>query len=412
MALRREQRAFVFKLVMTTVSVIGVIALLIALRDLVLPVLVAAILAFLFKPLLNSFKYPWLHEGVRVFGLVVFFVGFLFSSIWMIRSSIPDDVKKIELMTRVQYKFNERIDTYLQVDRPKEDRGLVAKTLGEELAPFVKDINSYLTLSSTQQKILQESYSNGKFAEKYYQFFLKNIDHNVIEDDREISSVAIKTETQQSFTLARILNVLSIWIVMPLVFMFLLFDKGEINRYCVRFIPNRYFELTLTVFEQVNLAIGKYLRGTMLECSLVGFTMFIGLTLVGIEVQAAFLIGVIAGITNAIPFLGPFVGLMVGMSYGIIAENITPLIPFLSPDDLMIGIIATVILTQVLDNAFYQPIILGSAVNLHPIVVVLGVVSGSILFGFVGILLAIPAIVILKVSVETLVKGLRDYYII
>ncbi len=408
----REQRGTIFKLIMAAISIMTAVGLLYALRDLILPVLVGAILAFLCKPLLNSFKYHWLHEGVRVSGLAILFVGFLFSAIWLVRSSLPSDAKKLELLTRVQYKLNEKTDTYFQVDKPKEERGVIAKVLHKELSPVIKDINNYLTLTQSQQQSLQEFYSRGQLKEQYYQFYLKNIDHKILEEQREPSSSVSKPEPIKSFTLARILNVLSIWIVMPLVFIFLLFDKGEIHRYYVRFIPNRYFELTLTVFEQVNLAIGKYLRGTVLECSLVGLTMFIGLYFVGLDIQAAFLIGMIAGVTNAIPFVGPFVGLVVGLAYGIIAENVTPLIPFMTGDDLMIGILATVLLTQLLDNAFYQPIILGSAVNLHPIVVVLSVVGGSLLFGFAGILLAIPTIVVIKVSVETLVKGLKDYYII
>ncbi len=406
----REQRAVIFK-VFCSVSALGFICFLIfSLTELILPIIVGALIAYICKPLLGMFRYHWLPESIRIFGLASFFVGFLFLAIWVVRTSLPDDVKKLELLTRIQYKLNERVDNYLEVSKTKEERSFIANVLNDEMAPFISDINEYLTLNPQQTKSFLDYYESKQIEAKYYEYFLKNIDHKVAEQKRDVSSVVVKEE--KSFSLSRVMSIFSIWIVMPLVFIFLLFDKGDIKRYFVNFIPNRYFELTLTVFEQVNIAIGRYLRGTLLECFLVGLTIFFGLALIGIEFQAAFLISIIAGLTNAIPFLGPAVGLIVGLCYAMIAESVHPLIPFLTADDLILGIFVTVIIAQIMDNVVYQPIVVGSAVNLHPIVIVLGVVGGSILFGFAGILLAIPAIVVLKVSVETLFKGLKDYYII
>ncbi|MGQ7502617.1 hypothetical protein ACTGU9_10400, partial [Streptococcus suis] len=95
---------FIFKIASGFVVVGVLVALLISLKQLILPMIVGALLAYLFKPLLGMFKYHWLPEGIRVFGLISFFVGFLFLSIWVVRSSMPDEVKKLELLTRMQYK--------------------------------------------------------------------------------------------------------------------------------------------------------------------------------------------------------------------------------------------------------------------------------------------------------------------
>jgi predicted PurR-regulated permease PerM len=412
MTFKREQRAFIFKLVAGFIFISIAGFLVVSLKQLILPILVGALLAYLCKPLLSLFRYHWLPESIRIFCLMSFFVGFLFISIWLVRSSIPDEVNKLELLTRMQYKLNERVDKYLEIGKSKDDRSFIVNLMNDEVAPIVHDINNYLTLNPTQQKFFYEYYDQKQIDEKYYQYFLKNIDRKVDEEKREISSLTVKEGQTKSFTLSNVMNVFSIWIVMPLIFIFLLFDKGDINRYFVQFIPNRYFELTLTVFEQVNLAIGRYLRGTLVECALVGATIFTGLFLIGIDIKAAFLISMIAGLTNAIPFLGTAVGMVVGLAYAMIAENIHPVLPFLTADDLMIGIIATMVIAHFLDNAIFQPVVVGSAVNLHPIVIILGLVGGSLMFGFGGILLAIPTIVVLKVSIETLFRGLKEYYII
>jgi predicted PurR-regulated permease PerM len=177
-------------------------------------------------------------------------------------------------------------------------------------------------------------------------------------------------------------------------------------------IPNRYFELTHTVVEHVDEALGKYIRGTMLECLLVGLTLIIGFYLCGIEFKIAFMIGAIGGLTNAIPFVGTFIACIIGAVYSLIAENIDPLLPFVNENNLMIAVIAVVMIAHLLDNAIFQPLVVGSAVNLHPLVVILGVFGGSLMFGFAGLIFAIPTIVVLKVVTETFFTGLKDYRII
>ena len=67
----------------------------------------------------------------------------------------------------------------------------------------------------------------------------------------------------------------------------------------------------------------------------------------------------------------------------------------------MIWVIAAVALAELLKNVVYEPVVLGGAVNLHPLVVVVGVVGGAILFGPVGMLLAIPTITVVKVLVSS-----------
>jgi predicted PurR-regulated permease PerM len=123
-------------------------------------------------------------------------------------------------------------------------------------------------------------------------------------------------------------------------------------------------------------------------------------------------IGAIAGLANAIPFLGPLIGLIIGLLYAVMSEEINPILPFINDYNLLPAIVAAVALVQLLDNAIFQPYILGSAVDLHPLAVILGVIGGALLFGFAGMLLAIPVIMVIKVVVTTFFRQLRAYYLI
>jgi predicted PurR-regulated permease PerM len=198
----------------------------------------------------------------------------------------------------------------------------------------------------------------------------------------------------------------------PLIFVFLGFDNGQIRRFFISLVPNRYFELSLTVLDRLDAAIGRYLRGTLMECFLVGLTLILGLVLLGIPTGIAVAIGVVSGLLNAIPFLGTAIALVIGVGYALIAENITPLIPGLHPNDLALYVVILVIIVHVLEDVVFQPFVLGSAANVHPLVVIIAIIGGSLIMGLWGVLFAIPAVVVIKTAVATFFKELKAYRII
>lgn len=383
-----------------------------SLRSLLLPFVVGGLLAYICKPLLNKFRYSWLPEPIRVFMLLFLIIGSIFYITRAIKNHIPTEKDQLILEVRLQYKINEKFKDLMSID-PKTDKGnFIYEVTKQELKPFMSSINSLLSFNKEQIKKFEGYDDIPENFMNYYLFNKKNF-----YQKRSISSIDVQNKAENKdenskSTIAKVFSVLSAWLLMPFVFLFLLFDRGQISKFFIKITPNRYFELTLTLFEQVDNAIGKYLRGTLLECSLVGLTLGMGLFLIGIDFNIALLIGSIAGIANAIPFLGPVIGLVVGLSYSLIVEDINPIIPFIDNSNLFIGVFIVVAIAQVLDNVIYQPIVLGSAVNLHPLVVVIGVMGGSILFGFAGMLLAIPTIVISKVVIENLMSELKAYKII
>ena len=123
------------------------------------------------------------------------------------------------------------------------------------------------------------------------------------------------------------------------------------------------------------------------------------LTLIGVPPRWTIAIGIVTGASNVVPYLGSAVALVSALAYALLAEDIRPLLPMVSPENFAIWVIAAVVLAQLLDNVVLEPVVLGSVVKLHPLVVVIGVVAGAILFGTVGMLLAIPAMTVFKVLV-------------
>lgn len=383
--------------------------LLIELRTILLPILVGAIFAYLFRPIKNWFHFSWMPHEARVILAIFLAVSVVFGAVMKIREMIPNEKQKLELKVRLQYKLSERFEQVFANANP------VVGVFQKELQPLMIQMNELLTLSKGEQDLFmkyREGYNDQEpISDRYFEYFKKSLKKEEAQVLAERLPRAVE-KTEKKGESPGLLEALSLWILTPLIFIFLIFDNGQIRSSAISLVPNQYFELALTMIDELDEAIGNYLRGTFLECSLVGLTMGLGLFLLGFPISMAFLIAVISGLANAIPFLGPAIGLVISLAYALIAEDTVPLIPGLSPDSLPVAVMALVALTHVLDNVLYSPIVLGGAVNLHPMVVIIAITGGSILLGFWGMLLAIPTVVVFKTGLETLVKELRAYRII
>ena len=405
-----------------------------ALRELILPIIVGALVAYLCNPILSWMRRKHLPKGMGVVVLLTLFSLAITQISGQIRDAMPDEQGELELRVRIQYKLNERYLSLMQLDQ--QGKGNLLYTLiGEEIEPVRQRLNEILSLPEEEQEIYEQyyhrHYDEKRFEQPYFRYFQHNVQSYAMSQGRERQRPAddisnalrqgdglekeIDSSVQEidsSGLLATLGSIISIWLVSPFVFLFVLLDDGDIKKGLVTLVPNRYFEMALTVIDNVDKALGRYLRGTFIECSLVGFTLMIGFFLIGIEAKWAFLIGSVAGLANAIPFLGPAIGLIIGLLYALIVEDFSPLFSFISADNILIWVAIVIGVTQLLDNAFFQPVVLGNAVSLHPLVVIIGVMGGSILLGFTGMLFAIPVIVIFKVVTGTLIKEMKAYQII
>ena len=394
------------------------------LSGLILPIIVGALLAFLFRPVKDRFRVRWLPHELQVLcsfaaiGLALFFA---FNTL---RKHIPDEEQKLEFKVRLKYKLNERY-RQLVTKSPEGKSNAVAPLLEKEVGPLMDKVNQALTLNP-EERALFLKYAAGynrkpPIDNKFVDYFWANrkTGKYVIPEKPPAGAVSPSASAAPAPTQpppaeegTSLENKLSAWMLAPLIFIFLGFDNGQIRRFFISLVPNRYFELSLTVLDRLDDAIGRYLRGTLMECFLVGLTLTLGLILLGIPSGIAVAIGVVSGLLNAIPFLGTVIALVIGVGYALIAENIKPLIPGLNPNDLTLYVLILVVIVHVLDDVVFQPLVLGSAVNVHPLVVVIAIIGGSLIMGLWGMLFAIPTVVVVKTAVATFFKELKDYRII
>jgi predicted PurR-regulated permease PerM len=394
------------------------------LSGLILPIIVGALLAFLFRPVKDRFRVRWLPHEIQVlcsFAVIGIVLFFAFNTL---RKHIPDEEEKLEFKVRLKYKLNERY-RQLIAKSPEGKSNAVAPLIEKEVGPLMDKVNQVLALNPEERNLFLKYAAgyNGKppIESKFVDYFWanqKSVKYVVPEkppvgaESPTIPAAPATTQPPAAEEGTSLESKVSAWMLTPLIFIFLGFDNGQIRRFFISLVPNRYFELSLTVIDRLDDAIGRYLRGTLTECFLVGLTLTLGLILLGIPWGIAVAIGVFSGLLNAIPFLGTAIALVIGVGYALIAENVRPLIPGLNPNDLAVYVLILVVIVHVLDDVVFQPFVLGSAANVHPLAVVIAIISGSLIMGLWGMLFAIPAVVVVKTAVSTFFKELKDYRII
>lgn len=235
-------------------------------------------------------------------------------------------------------------------------------------------------------------------------FLSKNLPFISIDDlnlQGRITEAISQLTSSFLMILGSVVSLVTTVIIIPFAVFFLLKDGPAMMKHIFSMIPNRYFEMSLNMMYKIDQQLGGYLRGQFFDALIVGILAIIALWI--LDVKYFFLIGIFAGLSNMIPYVGPLVGgsaavLVVLMTGG---SGIT-----------MLLVVAAFLIIQLADNVLIQPLVVARSVDLHPLLIIFSVIIGGQFFGIMGMLLAVPATGIIKVLISELYLGVRKYNII
>jgi predicted PurR-regulated permease PerM len=182
-----------------------------------------------------------------------------------------------------------------------------------------------------------------------------------------------------------LLEGLVLFLLAPVVAFYVLLDLPTVRRKTMELIPERHRAEASHVGRQLSTAVGGFLRGQMLVAIIVGVMTSVGFW--AIDLPFWLLIGMIAGFLNIIPLVGPWVGGALGVLTALATRDLQTA--------LWAGLVALVV--QQIDNHFVSPTVLRATVRLHPAFIILGLIGGAAIGGFWGILLAVPVMAIVKI---------------
>lgn len=310
------------------------------LTPILMPFLSAAVLAYIADPLADKLE----KKMSRTLAVSVVFFGLSLFTILLLLILLPLLERQFVVLAEKLPLYIDRAQLYIQP--------LLKEQFGLDIGSF--DLNT-----------LKQSLSNyWKTAGGIAANILSSISHSGL--------------------------VLAGWIanflLMLVVTFYLLRDWDYLMAKINALLPRKNEKIIVTLAKESDEILGAFFRGQMLVMLALSAVYTIGLMLVGLD--TALLIGVLAGLVSFVPYLGFIVGIVVaGIAVLIQFQEIMPLF-----------YVAIVFMTgQMLEGMLLTPWLVGEKIGLHPVAVIFSVLAGGQLFGFVGVLLALPVAAVIAV---------------
>ena len=209
----------------------------------------------------------------------------------------------------------------------------------------------------------------------------------------DIVGVVLSQATASGLAL---IGLLANLVLIPVVSFYLLRDWDLMMAKIRSLLPRDNEERIVSLAGECHEVLGAFVRGQLLVMLALGVIYAAGLMLVGLEL--GLLIGLIAGLAAIVPYMGFVIGIGAALIAGL----------FQFGGDLypMVGIVAVFMVGQALEGMVLTPLLVGDRIGLHPVAVIFAILAGGELFGFTGLLLALPLAAVIMV----LVRHLKDLY--
>lgn len=195
-------------------------------------------------------------------------------------------------------------------------------------------------------------------------------------------------------------NIFSAFLVIPFATFFFLKDGSKIRRDFLRFVPNKYFETTLSLIDKIETRLGIYFRSVMLQSFIVAIVSWIGLSVVGLN--NALSVGIAVGLANTIPYFGPLIGYILSIIVSIIEVG---------DFSLVLPCVIAILMVQLLDNIVLQPFLFSRSADMHPVAILFIILIGAETAGILGMLIAIPIATVIKITFNQIRWSIKNYHV-
>jgi len=187
-------------------------------------------------------------------------------------------------------------------------------------------------------------------------------------------------------------------LLIPVVTFYLLRDWDILVAKMRRLLPRQNENLVVQLIGECHEVLGAFMRGQLLVMLALGIVYAVGLTSIGLEL--GLLIGLLAGLASLVPYLGFVVGISAALVAGLFQFGLDPY-----P---IIGIVVVFSIGQALEGMLLTPLLVGDRIGLHPVAVIFAILAGGQLFGFTGVLLALPVAAVIMVLLRHVHELYKD----
>ncbi len=255
-------------------------------------------------------------------------------------------------------------------------------TQAEQLAAALPDELARLSVKL-------EAFLHERFGDRFpgLETSFKTALSGVSENWASIAAWAASSLWNQSMA---VVNFLSLLLVTPLVVFYLLLDWHAMIARVDSWLPRAHLATLRRLASDVNASVGAFIRGQGTVCLILGVFYAAALSAAGL--RYGLLVGLVTGLMAFVPF--------VGWTLGLIVSSVLAVVQFWPDYVPLVMVIAIFLAGQGLDAGFLSPQIVGSKIGLHPVWLIFALFVFSYLFGFVGVLVAVPVAAALGVLVR------------
>lgn len=182
---------------------------------------------------------------------------------------------------------------------------------------------------------------------------------------------------------------------------FFLKDGRSLQIRFLRLIPEERREQTINSFEKIKNLLSRYFVGLLLQIAILFVIYALVLFLVGIE--NAMIIAFLCALFNIVPYVGPIIG---GIIMILLTMTSNPELDFSTVILPRTGyVVLGIVIGQLVDNFFSQPLIFSNSVKSHPLEIFLVILISGLLFGILGMIVAVPAYTVIRVILKEFFSG-------
>lgn len=332
-------------------SILMVLWLLTSLGSILAPFIVAFIIAYILHPVVDALCRKGFPRWAAVATVTVPIIALLVLGIVL---GVPALASQIESLIQRLPEAVQRVVTSLENLRMRVARSTLpfgsGRQVAEQLTVDQAKISAFL--EQQQQEIIKRAWAAVLGVGRGFTFLITLIGYIVLT---------------------------------PVLMIYLLKDFNNIGERMQGLIPVHQRAKWMAFLTEFDGLVSKFMRGQLIEAALVGVLTWLGLMILGVPYSG--LVGVIAGVFNIVPYLGLIVSVIPVILIAVISGD------FIS---IMVKAGAVFGVVQLIDSSITGPRIVGDSIGLHPVLVILALAVGSFFFGFVGLLLAMPAAVMIK----------------
>lgn len=275
---------------------------------------------------------------------------------------------------------------------------------------IVASISMVLPLISEQLSTLEAKLPKYQYqlmslvnsTELRFRTFIKLYD---IKFSQTVNSWIITKTTDLSNELpSAVSGSLTVLLLAPFFAYFMLQDGRRVSHSILKFVPNNIFEVALNLRHQINEQMGGFIRARFFEAAIIGLVVWVGLEIMGFPYAS--LLGLFAGVTNLIPYLGPIIGAAPAVLIALVSKEAQ----IVEPMSLNLILVTSIyFLAQLIDIVFIIPLVVAKIVNLHPVTVIIVIIIGSQLMGILGMVISIPVASAMKLTFRAFYEHLTDF---